>query len=59
MVAALLIITVLSAWLCHKLAKARHRQAWLWICLATLLGPIAVVVLLWLPESTATQPRNP
>lgn len=59
MVAALLIITVLSAWLCLKLAKARHRQPWLWICLAALLGPIAVIALLCLPESTATQPRNP
>lgn len=52
MAAAIVILTLISAGLCHKLAKDRRRSSAIWIALAALFGPLAVVALLLLPKET-------
>jgi hypothetical protein len=58
MALAIVVITLVSAGLCHKLAKARHRSTALWISLGVLLGPIAVIALLLSPLLPATPSVN-
>ena len=58
MALALVVITLVSAGLCHKLAKARRRSPALWIGLGVLLGPIAVIALLLSPVTPSVNAKN-
>ena len=37
-----LLITVVSAWICYKTAKAKNLNAQLWVVLALFIGPLAI-----------------
>jgi len=48
MVIALILLTLVSAGICHYLAKKKRRNTSLWIFLGALAGPFAVIILLLL-----------
>jgi hypothetical protein len=48
MLIALILMTLVSAGVCHYLAKKKQRNKPFWIFFGALLGPIAVVILLLL-----------
>lgn len=48
MVIALILLTLVSAGICHYLAKKKRRNRPIWIFLGALTGPFAVVILLLL-----------
>ena len=41
-----LLVTVVSVVICHKIAKSKNRDPVLWGVMAALLGPLAILVIL-------------
>ena len=54
MAGAIAILILLSAGLCHKLAKDRHRSSAFWVTMAALVGPLAVMLLVSLPDQSSS-----
>ena len=54
MAGAIAILILLSAGLCHKLAKDRHRSSAFWVTMAALIGPLAVMLLVSLPDQSSS-----
>ncbi len=52
MAGAIAILVPLCAGLCHKLAKDRRRSAF-WVTMAALIGPLAGVLLMFLPDQSS------
>ena len=53
MAGAIAILILLSAGLCHKLAKDRRRSSAFWVTMAALIGPLAVILLMFLPDQSS------
>ena len=55
MAGAIAILILLCAGLCHKLAKDRRRGSAFWVTMAALIGPLALVLLIFLPEQSSVR----
>ena len=53
MAGAVAIPILLCARLCHKLAKDRRRRSAFWVTMAALIGPLAVILLMFLPDQSS------
>ncbi|MED6341278.1 MAG: hypothetical protein VYC16_03040 [Pseudomonadota bacterium] len=53
MAGAIVILILLCAGLCHKLAKDRRRRRAFWVTMAALIGPLAMVLLMFLPDQSS------
>ena len=53
MAGAVTILILLCARLCHKLAKDRRRRSAFWVTMAALIGPLAMVLLMFLPDQSS------
>ena len=42
MLILVLLITIVSAWICYKTAKTKNLNAQLWVVLALFIGPLAL-----------------
>ena len=53
MAGAIAILILLCAGLCHKLAKDRRHRSAFWVTMAVLIGPLAMVLLMFLPDQSS------
>ena len=53
MAGAIAILVPLCAGLCHKLAKDRRRRSAFWVTMAALIGPLAGVLRMFLPDQSS------
>ncbi len=53
MAGAVAILILLCARLSHNLAKDRRRRSAFWVTMAALIGPLAMVLLMFLPDQSS------
>ena len=56
MLILVLLITIVSAWICYKTAKTKNLNVQLWVVLALFIGPLALPLIYFAkPKSIDTQ----